>query len=468
MNVFGHTVPRHVLTLAGLEAVVLLLCLYLAFLLQPELWSVEGVARFQVEMAVVAAAGVFLMLLFGLYDPEQIGMNQGLLMVALRLAVALLILGGVMWVALRAFPQLAVASHAVALGLGLAFVGLLAKRSIYREIVRVTARNRRVLVLGAGSRAATVLEPLADGGTGALPYRVVGFVAGSAVGSVAVDEGRLLRLAPGQRLLDLAIAHGANEVVVAVRDRRGGQLPIKELLDCKLYGLGVTDLSTFLERERRRLYLDSLNTSWLVFGRGFRQGWGRATIKRGFDLVASSLLLLVTLPVMLVTAVAIRLDSRGPVFYRQERVGHRGQVFQVYKFRSMRPDAEGDGVARWARADDDRVTRVGRLIRTLRIDELPQIYNVLRGDMSFVGPRPERPSFVEQLSEQIPYFPARQSIRPGITGWAQVCYPYGASVEDAREKLQYDLYYLKNHSLFLDLVILIETVRVVLFGRGAR
>jgi sugar transferase (PEP-CTERM system associated) len=214
--------------------------------------------------------------------------------------------------------------------------------------------------------------------------------------------------------------------------------------------------------------LDSLNPSWMVLGEGFRQGLFRTAVKRLFDLVASGVLLLVTLPIMLIAAVCIVVESGGPVFYRQERVGQGGRVFTIYKFRSMHNAAEIDGKPRWAAANDDRTTRVGRIIRKLRIDELPQIINVFQGDMSFVGPRPERPYFVDQLKEKIPYYALRHEVKPGITGWAQVRYPYGASLDDAMQKLQYDLYYVKNHTLFLDLVILFSTVEVVLWGKGAR
>jgi len=214
--------------------------------------------------------------------------------------------------------------------------------------------------------------------------------------------------------------------------------------------------------------IDALRASWLIFGDGFRQGRLRSFVKRAFDLVASIGLLIVTLPVMLVTAVAITLESSGPVLYRQERVGRELKTFKVFKFRSMRTDAESDGVPRWANANDSRITRIGHFIRRTRIDELPQIINVLKGDMSFVGPRPERPYFVDQLSEKIPFYSARHSIKPGITGWAQVSYRYGSNVEDAIHKLQFDLYYVKNHTIFLDLLILLKTVRVVLSGEGAR
>ena len=234
-------------------------------------------------------------------------------------------------------------------------------------------------------------------------------------------------------------------------------------------GIRVIEEGTYLERQLGKIRLDTLQPSSVVFADGFTQAVLRPTSKRLFDILVSLMLLVIASPVMIVTAIAIALESRGvgPIFYHQDRVG-RGKVFRVHKFRSMRVDAEQNGVAQWARKDDDRVTHVGRIIRTTRIDELPQLFNVLMGDMSFVGPRPERPQFVKTLSEQIPYYDLRHHVKPGITGWAQVCYPYGASADDAREKLEYDLYYLKNYSLFLDLTIILQTLQVVIWGKGSR
>jgi sugar transferase (PEP-CTERM system associated) len=262
--------------------------------------------------------------------------------------------------------------------------------------------------------------------------------------------------------------YNIDEIVIAVRDRRGGGLPISELLECKLRGINVIELSGFFEREVGQLQLESLNASWMILSEGFHQGLIRDTVKRVFDLVMSGVVLAASLPVIIVTGLAIRLESNGPVLYRQERVGQNGKQFTIFKFRSMREDAEADGMPQWADANDSRVTKVGRIIRKLRIDELPQLFNVFMGEMSFVGPRPERAFFVEKLNQEIPYFGCRHSVKPGITGWAQVRYQYGASIEDAIEKLQYDLYYVKNHSLFLDLMIMFQTAQVVLWGRGAR
>ena len=245
-------------------------------------------------------------------------------------------------------------------------------------------------------------------------------------------------------------------------------MPLRQLLDCKLAGVRVVDIATHFEKTLAQINIKHVNAGWLVFGDGFSQGMLRAAIKRVCDIIFAALIFVLTLPVMLITAVAIRVESRGPVLYRQERVGLNGVPFKVIKFRSMRTDAEKDGKPRWATKNDDRVTRVGRFIRKVRIDELPQLFNVLWGEMSMVGPRPERQYFVDELISKIPYYAVRHSVKPGVTGWAQVRYEYGSTIEDSVEKLQYDLYYVKNHSLFLDLLIMLETVAVVLTGKGAR
>jgi sugar transferase (PEP-CTERM system associated) len=230
----------------------------------------------------------------------------------------------------------------------------------------------------------------------------------------------------------------------------------------------VTDLARFFERVHGKVPIELLKVSWLIYGDGYRQGWLRSVIKRIFDVIVAAILLIMSLPVLAFTAVFIALETRGSIIYRQTRVGYGGKNFTVLKFRSMTPDAEKGGNPAWATINDARVTRVGRFMRRTRIDELPQLINVLKGEMSFVGPRPERPEFVELLTQQIPFYAVRHSVKPGITGWAQVRYSYGATVEQAVRKLEYDLYYVKNHTLVLDLLILLETVRVVLLGEGAR
>jgi len=336
-------------------------------------------------------------------------------------------------------------------------------RLLFIEWDKVDLFKRRVLVLGTGSRAAKIEELASQGEAQGL--NIIGYLPmGSAHNYVPRDRV----LTESGSISELVESWGIDEIVVAIRERRGGGLPVSELLECKLRGVSVLDLPAFFERQTGILPLESINASWMIFSDGFSKGPTRDVIKRLFDMLVSGVFLLITLPLMLLAGVLIRLESQGPIFYTQERVGQYGKSFTIYKFRSMYTDAEKDGRPVWAAQNDDRTTHIGRLIRRLRIDELPQTINVFLGHMSFVGPRPERPYFVNELAGQIPFFNARHSVKPGITGWAQVKFPYGASVEDAMSKLQYDLYYVKNHSLFLDLMILLQTAQVVVLGKGVR
>lgn len=322
--------------------------------------------------------------------------------------------------------------------------------------------SRRVLIFGTGPQALSVKRALAKSDPSA---EIIGYIASPNEENHVVPHNEIL---PREKTLtDTAIALKASEIVVALSERRGGSMPLRELLDCKLHGIRVMDLASHFEQTLGQIRLESLYAGWLIFGDGFRQGTMRTLIKRAFDILFASILILLALPVMIVTAFLIVAENGFPLIYRQERVGLNGRLFNVIKFRSMRRDAEKDGKPIWAKAQDDRVTKVGKIIRKLRIDELPQLFSVLKGDMSLVGPRPERPFFVDQLTKEIPFYAVRHSVKPGVTGWAQVRYHYGATVEDSAEKLQYDLYYVKNHSLFLDMVVLFETVGVVLTGKGA-
>jgi sugar transferase (PEP-CTERM system associated) len=363
------------------------------------------------------------------------------------------------------FPQAGVLHETLWVAAVYAFAGaLIARRALATPLLGALFPHR-VLVVGVGPEAAAIEESIKD--LHQPNVRLVGFYPVAHVDQrPAVAMRRVLpsewNIGDAVRRLDI------DEVVVAVREQRGGTLPLAELLDCRVAGVRVTDLSGFFERARGEVPVESLKASWLIYGDGFKQGWGRSAVKRAFDLAAAAVLLVLAAPVMLGAALAILIESGGPVIYRQERVGRGGRTFMLFKFRSMVQDAERDGRARWATRNDARVTRIGRLLRRSRIDELPQLWNVLRGEMSFVGPRPERPAFVADLERDIPFYGVRHCVKPGVTGWAQVRFAYGASVEDAVRKLQFDLYYVKNHSLFLDVVILLETVRVVLFGEGAR
>jgi len=346
----------------------------------------------------------------------------------------------------------------------LGFVGLVVVRhAIVSPIVR-RLLPRRVLVLGTGPEARVVEASLATAEPPGLD--LVGFYALEKVEQTTVSPNRVI--ARIGLLEDTVRRLRVNEIIVAVRQQRGGVLPMRSLLECRLNGVHVTDLARFFERVHGQVPIESLKASWLIYGNGFRQSWLRNLVKRCFDILVAASLLVAMSPVIAIAAILIALEGGLPVIYRQERVGLHGRSFSLFKFRSMRKDAEKDGRAAWASVDDDRVTRVGRFLRQSRIDELPQLVNVLRGEMSFVGPRPERPVFVKMLAEQIPFYAVRHSVKPGITGWAQVRYSYGATVEQSMRKLEYDLYYVKNHTLFLDLLILLETVRVVLLAEGAR
>ena len=323
--------------------------------------------------------------------------------------------------------------------------------------------RQRILIFGTGTRAKLVGRSLKKSDPS---VDLVGYFAGPNEAVTEVSAWGVLT--PDKSLTDIVIDEQVDEIVVALAERRGGSMPLRELLDCKLHGVRVVDIATHFEKTLGQIRLDSVNPGWLIFGDGFNQGLLRTLVKRVFDIAFATILIIVSTPVMLITGILILLESGGPILYLQERVGLNGRLFSVVKFRSMRTDAEKDGTPRWATAQDDRVTRVGRVIRKLRIDELPQLISVLAGDMSLVGPRPERAFFVDKLTQEIPYYAVRLSVKPGLTGWAQVRYHYGATMEDSAEKLQYDLYYVKNHTWFLDLVVLFETVGVVLTGKGAQ
>jgi len=346
----------------------------------------------------------------------------------------------------------------------LAFGGLVLVRQVVVWHLVPALLPHRVLVLGTGPEARVVEASLAAADPPGL--QLVGFYTLEKVQECVVSPRNIIASAGP---LEATVRNlGINEIIVAVREQRGGVLPLRALLDCRLAGVQVTDLARFFERVHGHIPIESLKASWLIYGNGFRQDWLRGVVKRLFDIVVAAGLLILTLPIITVTALVIAMESGLPIIYRQERVGLRGKTFNLLKFRSMRKDAERHGEARWATEGDPRVTAFGRFLRRTRMDELPQLINVLNGEMSFVGPRPERPVFVSMLTEQIPFYAVRQSVKPGITGWAQVRYSYGATVEQSVKKLEYDLYYVKNHSLFLDVLILLETVRVVLHGEGAR
>ncbi|MCP5195733.1 MAG: TIGR03013 family PEP-CTERM/XrtA system glycosyltransferase [Gammaproteobacteria bacterium] len=381
----------------------------------------------------------------------------------LRIGVSFLVGLFMMTLAYYLFPDLALGRGEFSLSFGIAFFGILLLRFVFFEVSNHEVLKRRVLVLGVGRNANCIEELQQDANTG---FLVAGYVRLHEEEQLSISASDLLQMP--EHLSDLADRLRIDEIVVALDDRRKG-FPVEQVLECKIQGFRISSFLHFYERETGKIQLDALRPNNLIFADGFQRTLIKGAVKRLFDVVASSILLALAWPLMLGATLAIWIESkfRGPILYRQTRVGLNDELFEVIKFRSMRTDAEQDGVARWAQANDNRITRVGAVLRDTRIDELPQLFNVLWGDMSFVGPRPERPQFVAELCKVIPFYSMRHMVKPGITGWAQICYPYGASEDDAREKLQYDMYYIKNYSFFFDILILLQTVHTVLWGRGA-
>lgn len=411
-----------------------------------------------VLFAVGSVTGLFAT---GLYSTRQRSSRTGLIA---RILAGTLFAAALCALVFYVVPAMQVGPTVLGLSVLVAVVSSTAVRLLFELVLDQELFRRRVLVFGAGQRAASLMQLRRR--TDQRGFKLVAFMATDGDTVAAVTAGLVARPAD---LFAWIEAQDIDEVVIAMDDRRQG-FPVHELLECRLAGIDVLDLATFLERETGKVRLDVTSPSWFIFGEGFRVSPLQLALARGFDVVSSLGLLIVASPLMALATLAIKIEDglRAPVLYSQQRVGQHGTVFNVYKFRSMRADAEKPGEARWAVSNDPRVTRVGAFIRKTRIDELPQLLNVLRGEMSFVGPRPERPEFVQRLEQVIPYYSERHSVKPGITGWAQLCYPYGASEKDALEKLQYDLYYVKNRSLMFDLAILVQTVEVVLWGKGAR
>lgn len=459
VRLFDHWFASNTLLQIVFDAVLLFLSVLLAVavLHQGELVPFEIVAP---DALLFALTMVALNTVVGLYqrNPGRTGAQT-----TARIVISLMLAVPVAWAIFSFLPRTEQWNETLRFAVPLAFVSFVAIRSVAAHSGMAPMVTRRTLVLGTGAEAVAVEQSIGQLGLG---VRFLGFYPAKKTEAAHRVAGQRV-IADGMNLVDAVRHHRVDEIIVAVRERRGGVLPLRELLDCKLMGIRVLDLSSYYERAVGQLRLDSLHASWLIFGDGFRQGMTRAVVKRVFDVGASLALLVLAAPVMLLTALVVVVESGFPILYRQERVGQGGRLFNVIKFRSMHRDAEIDGKPRWATSNDDRVTRSGRIIRKLRIDELPQLLNVLMGDMSLVGPRPERPYFVDQLAREIPYYAVRHSVKPGVTGWAQVRYRYSASLDDAVQKLQYDLYYVKNHTLFLDVVILFETVSVVVTGAGA-
>jgi sugar transferase (PEP-CTERM system associated) len=464
VRLLGHHIPLSLAMLAILEAAAVFCGLIGARFLRFH-WSPDAIdfdlgpiwGRGLIFTSATFASAMAL----GLYSERQRARTIGILVRVVASVGAGIAIAAVVFYLM---PHVRI-GRSVLIGAGLLVIALmLLLRLGFSRLVDHTNLKQRALIYGTGQSAKSIagLRRSSD----RRGFVVVGFVQ---------PPGEDFALPPdcqvysGEVLLRLCERHEVDEIVVAMDDRRGA-FPVRELLDCRLAGIDVTELSTFLERETGRVRLDVLNPSWLIFGEGFKRGSFRRQSARVLDLLAASALFILSCPLLVATVLAIKLEDgwRSPIFYLQERVGFGGRIFRLLKFRSMRVDAEAAGQPLWAQKNDSRVTRVGAVIRKLRIDELPQVLNVLKGEMGLVGPRPERPQFVQQLTEKIPYYVERHSVKPGITGWAQLCYPYGSSERDALEKLQYDLYYIKNSNLFFDLAILAQTLEVVVMGKGAR
>jgi sugar transferase (PEP-CTERM system associated) len=460
IRLFKHYVPHAVLLLSLFDIALLFASVEIAWRLRA---SQIGMATGAFEARVWPHAGYVGMMLGAMIAVGVYGADA---LRSMRFATARILVAISLGIISLSFVDFILASQSfwrsiLAYAMALSIFLLMMNRLVVGGILGAAAFRRRVLVLGAGLRAQRLCELGERPESG---FAIVGYIG-------MTDNKPLVEEAISRNAVNNLTRYvenlGVSEVVLALEERRNA-LPLKDLLRIKTAGVHVNDFSSFIERETGRVDLDSVNPSWLIFSDGFSSGRiVSSAAKRVFDVVASALLLLLTAPVIILFAVLVKLDSKGPAFFRQNRVGLYGQHFDIIKLRSMRTDAEVNG-AQWASKNDPRVTRLGRFIRKVRIDELPQTWSVLKGEMSFVGPRPERPEFVASLEEQLSYYAERHMVKPGITGWAQVNYPYGASIEDARHKLEYDLYYAKNYTPFLDLIIILQTLRVVLLREGAR
>lgn len=461
IRLFKHYVPHAVLLLGMLDFILLLCAAEAGWIVRAHQIGMDighVITRIGPLLSFAVAIQTA-MIAVGVYGVESL---QSMRFAFARLLVAISL--GVIFLSVLYFllPGMTLWRSNSLYAMGFALGLLVTVRMLLGSMLGGEAFKRRLVVLGAGNRANRIRELERRRGAG---FLIVGYIAmndGEQVIAEAINRNAIYNLS------DFVVRLNASEVVLALEERRNA-LPLQDLLRIKMTGVHVNEISTFLERETGRVDLASVNPSWLIFSDGFSAGRRLSTIsKRLFDILASALLLALTGPIILLAAILVKMDSKGPAFYRQQRVGLYGQEFWIVKLRTMRQDAEVAGQAQWAEKDDPRITRLGYWLRKLRIDELPQTWTVLKGEMSFVGPRPERRQFVEDLEQHLRYYAERHMVKPGITGWAQINYPYGASVEDARHKLEYDLYYAKNYTPFLDLLILLQTLRVVLWPDGAR
>ncbi len=461
-RIFRHYVSSHVLALAAMEGCVVFASVFAG--LELDRIGLEALQPGP-GPALPKALALSLLVLTMLYVAQVYDLHHVYGRHELLLRVFLAFVGAYLLMAMGGYlgSFLLLGRKTYSLSFLLSFVAVFGIRLAYRHSIRNPRNRRRLLLLGSGRPA----EVIADIVNGSHPnYEVVGCVDG--------QPERMGQTLPGVNILgtveDMARVSRTvrpDVIVVALAERRRS-LPLSAILECKLEGIEVEDWPTFYEKLMGKIYLSELRPSWLIFSDGFKTNTITLAAKRGMDILMAVVGLLLSFPFFPLIALLIKLDSPGPVFYRQERVGQGGKIFGLIKFRSMQRDAERQTGPVWAGEHDPRVTRMGRILRRSRLDELPQLINVLRGELSMVGPRPERPAFVSELQEKVPFYLYRLVVKPGITGWAQVKYRYGSSIEDALEKLQYDFYYIKNLSIFLDLLILLQTLHVVLLGRGSR
>lgn len=460
-RLFKHYIPKAVLLLALFDALLLMAAAEAAWVIRAEQIGMDVDPLYMrwvpmVSFALVVQLG---MVAVGVYGTEALqSFRFALMRLLTAVSLAIILLATLYFL----FPSVALWRSNLAYAMPLAVIGPMVLRIAFSATLGGESFRRRILVLGAGSRAARIADLARSGSAG---FNAVGFVAMTDAEPAVAGAIHRTQI---DSLADHVLTLNVGEVVLALEERRNA-LPLDDLLRIKTTGVHVNEISSFLERETGCVDLATVNPSWFIFSDGFTAGQRVSKVaKRLFDIIASLLVLLLMGPVVLIAALVVKFDSPGPAFYRQRRVGLYGQPYFIYKLRSMRQDAEVGGKAVWAAESDPRITRVGRFLRMTRIDEIPQAWNVLKGEMSFVGPRPERPEFVQELEREIPYYAERHMVKPGLTGWAQINYPYGASIEDARRKLEYDLYYAKNYTPFLDILILLQTLRVVLWPEGAR
>ncbi len=465
VKVFQSYIKTPFLTLLFVEVAIYFSSIYAAAFLrlysEPETLQ-EILPGLWMQATLVALVTPIAMLATGLYQGQ---IREGVAGILLRLFISTLASAVLVSLVFYLLPGLLLGRGILGFAYMLAFFVVGTMRAIFFETADAKIFKKKILVYGAGETASHIESKLRRK-SDRRGFDITGYILLDGQEQV-IDDAKLV--SAESSLLDYVRSERVDEIVVATSDL-SRNIAVDDLVACKLDGILVSDILSFFEREAGQVRIDILEPSWLVTSEGFHQSLAKSALKRAFDVSASLVLLVVALPAMAMTTLAIWIEDgfRAPVLYSQVRVGRRGAHYRVYKFRSMRVDAEREGEAVWARHGDDRITRVGAFIRKTRVDELPQLFNVVNGTMSFVGPRPERPEFVDRLRVAIPYYDERHTVKPGVTGWAQLLYPYGSSVGDAYQKQIFDMYYVKNHSLFLDLLILLQTVEVVLFGKGAR